>query len=123
MKLRATWPHKPLCSSQKRLPRRLVFWTALSTRRCRLLRQNGLQPQWQLTASIVWCRVKESVALLFKKSVLLAHTLGGSRTARVKILLVKKQGGNWAQKESTRRVEIAPAVPNPSSTQKAADRL
>ena len=29
-----------------------------------------------------------------KNSVLLAHTLGGSRTARVKIVLVKRQGGN-----------------------------
>ena len=47
-----------------------------------------------------------------KKSVLLAHTLGGSCTARVQIVLVKSQGCNLARKESTRRVEIAPAVPN-----------
>ena len=58
-----------------------------------------------------------------KNSVLLAHTLGGSRTARVKIVLVKRQGGNLAQKESTRRVEIVPAVLNTFSPQKAADRL
>ena len=58
-----------------------------------------------------------------KKSVVLAHTLGGSRTARVKIVLVKKQGGNLARKESTHRVEIAPAEPNAPSPQKAADRL
>ena len=37
-----------------------------------------------------------------KKSVLLAYTLGRSRTARVKIILVKRQGGNLARKESTR---------------------
>ena len=58
-----------------------------------------------------------------KNSVLLAHTLGGSRTARVKIVLVKRQGGNLAQKESTRRVEIVPAVLNTFSQQQAADRL
>ena len=58
-----------------------------------------------------------------KKSVLLAHTLGGSCTARVKIILVKSQGSNWARKESTRRVEIAPAVPNVFAPHKAADRL
>ena len=45
-----------------------------------------------------------------KKSVVLAHTLGGSRTARVKTVLVKKRGGNLARKESTRRVEITPAI-------------
>ncbi len=58
-----------------------------------------------------------------KKSVLLAHTLGGSRTARVKIVLVKSQGCNLARKESTRRVEIAPAAPDVFAPQKAADRL
>ena len=100
-----------------------LFWTALSTRRCRHLRQNGLELQWQRAASIVWCRVQESAALLFKNSVLLAHTLGGSRTARVKIVLVKRPGGNLAQKESTRRVEIVPAVLNTFSPPQAADRL
>ena len=44
-----------------------VFWTALSTRRYRRLCQNGLEPQWQRAASIVWCRVKDAAALLFKK--------------------------------------------------------
>ena len=44
-----------------------LSWTALSTRRCRHLRQNGLELQWQRAASIVWCRVQESAALLFKK--------------------------------------------------------
>ena len=43
-----------------------LFWTALSTRRRRHLRQNGLELQWQRAASIVWCRVQESAALLFK---------------------------------------------------------
>ena len=49
--------------------------------------------------------------------------LWGARTARVKMVLVKRQGGNLAQKESTRRVEIVPAVLNTFSPQKAADRL
>ena len=44
-----------------------VFWTALSTRRYRRLCQNGLEPQWQRAASIVWCRAKDAAVLLFKK--------------------------------------------------------
>ena len=100
-----------------------LFWTALSTRRRRHLRQNGLELQWQRAASIVWCRVQESAALLFKNFCPARPYSGGSRTARVKIVLVKRQGGNLAQKESTRRVEIVPAVPNASSQQQTADRL
>ena len=90
-----------------------LFWTALSTRRYRRLCQNGLEPQWQRAASIVWCRVKDAAALLFKKICpARPYSGGGSRTARVKIVLVKRQGGNLPRKESTRRVEIAPAVPD-----------
>ena len=86
-----------------------LFWTTLSTRRCRHLRQNG-NGNGQLRLFGVGFR--KPLPFSSKNSVLLAHTLGGSRTARVKIVLVKRQGGNLAQKESTRRVEIVPAVLN-----------
>ena len=97
-----------------------LFWTTLYTRRCRHLRQNGNE-NGQLRLFGVGFR--NPLPFSSKNSVLLAHTLGGSRTARVKIVLVKKQGGNLARKESTRRVEIVPAVPNASSQQQTADRL